>query len=85
MQHECNTRQGRRAMKNAIILFLAVALIFTCDRLVRVENQRYALSVGMCPSRLPGLGPVDLECIRTTRAIRRRLTGVCYTQNGRAS
>ena len=34
-------------MKLAVVLLTVLAL-FLADRLVRVENQRYALMVGMC-------------------------------------
>ena len=36
-------------MKNVAIVLLLLALLFIADRLVRIENQRYALFVGMCP------------------------------------
>ncbi len=44
----------------AVVLIALVA--FLSYRLAAVENQRYALSVGMCPGRL-GLNLPDLECL----------------------
>lgn len=38
---------GGGEMKLALVLLTVLAL-FLADRLVRVENQRYALLVGMC-------------------------------------
>jgi hypothetical protein len=35
-------------MKNLTILALLLALLFMADRLVRTENQYYALLVGSC-------------------------------------
>jgi hypothetical protein len=37
-------------MKNIAILVLLLAVLFISDRLVRIENQRYALMIGSCPS-----------------------------------
>lgn len=41
---------------------LATLLLWISAALVRVENQRYALSVGMCSSAPPLPGP-DLRCL----------------------
>ena len=37
-------------MKNAIIGILILLIIYLCAVIVRVENQRYAMSIGMCYS-----------------------------------
>jgi hypothetical protein len=37
-------------MKSIAILVLLLAVLFISDRLVRIENQRYALMIGSCPS-----------------------------------
>lgn len=55
-------------MRTFIIFVLIAALVFVSDRLVRIENQRYALIVGMCQrdgERLPvGL---DRECLQAVQ------------------
>lgn len=48
--------------KNFIIGVLVLAVLTLGSALVRVGNQRYALSTGMCPGSAPGLPP-DLKCI----------------------
>ncbi|MGK7871501.1 hypothetical protein [Falsiroseomonas sp. E2-1-a20] len=48
----------------ALIFVLSGLLIFVAARLVRVENQRYALLTGMCRSSLDVRLP-DLRCLRT--------------------
>jgi len=49
-------------LKNALIVALALTVGIFAARLVHVENQRYALIVGMC--RGPNLVP-DLSCLET--------------------
>jgi hypothetical protein len=51
--------------KNFIIGVLAVAVLVLGSALVRVENQRYALSLGMCPGPAAGVPP-DLACVSKT-------------------
>lgn len=41
---------------------LAVMLLWAGNSLIRVENQRYALTVGMCAPRPPHPVP-DMECL----------------------
>lgn len=48
--------------KNFIIGVLVVAVLVLGSALVRVENQRYALSLGMCPGQAASMPP-DLTCI----------------------
>lgn len=51
-------------MKTLLIVVLASLLVFVSARLVRVENQRYALQSGMC--RLAGAPMVpDLRFLQT--------------------
>lgn len=53
-----------RALKTVLIVVLAGLLVFVTARLVRVENQRYALLVVMC--RLADAPQVpDLRCLKT--------------------
>jgi len=53
-------------MKNQLPLAIAIAIIiWLCVTLVRVENQRYAMQVGMCQNVTLGL--TDLECIKKTQ------------------
>jgi hypothetical protein len=42
--------------------FLAVMLLWVSASLVRVENQRYALTTGMCAPRPPHPVP-DMTCL----------------------
>lgn len=51
--------------KNIIVAVLLVALVLVTHALVRVENQRYALSLGMCPSTDPAFPLPDLKCLAT--------------------
>lgn len=46
---------------------LAVVLFWACASLVRVENQRYALTVGMCAPRPPHPVP-DMSCLEKVQA-----------------
>ena len=55
-------------MKNAVIVVLLLFCGYLADRLVRAENQRYALSIGMCaegPMQAAGLP--DLKCLSTVQ------------------
>lgn len=57
--------EQERRMKVALLV-LALALAFVSDRLVRTENQRYALIIGMCPGRTGLLADsVCLERVQT--------------------
>lgn len=49
-------------MRNIIILILFGALIFVSYRLAHVENQRYALTLNMCPSKTFAEIP-DFKCL----------------------
>lgn len=49
-------------VKNVIIGVLVLAVLVLGSALIRVENQRYALSLGMCPGLAAGVPP-DLVCI----------------------
>ncbi|MGU3538882.1 hypothetical protein [Methylobacterium sp. A54F] len=53
-------------MKNAAIFALAVLAVFLAYRLTEVENQRYALTLSMCPGR-NGAPVPDLACLRTVQ------------------
>jgi len=49
-------------MKRTVALTIAVILVvWLSAALVRAENERYALTVGMCRA---AAGQVDLECLR---------------------
>jgi len=48
-----------------VFLALSVALVvWMGSALARVENERYALSIGMCWSEM---GAADLQCLRTVQ------------------
>ena len=49
-------------VKNILVVTLLFALMFTSWRLAEVENQRYALMLGMCPDKR-GLQLPDLKCL----------------------
>jgi hypothetical protein len=51
-------------MKTFLIVILASAVLFLADRVVREENQRYALWLGMCRDRD---GMTSEECLGTTQ------------------
>lgn len=51
-------------MRNLLIIVLAAGLALSCYRLVLVENQRYALLVGMCRNQSAPLLP-DIQCLKT--------------------
>jgi hypothetical protein len=53
-------------MKNALIVVLAGLLVFAAVRLVEIENQRYAMLVGMCPGKLDPSLP-DPQCLQTVQ------------------
>lgn len=61
-------------MKNGLIVVLAVAVVFLSDRLVREENQRYALLLGMCPPKDAARLLVNFDCLDAvqTRTLKRR-------------
>ena len=48
--------------KDVLIIALLAAIVWLCSALVRVENQRYALMIGMC--REPTSGVADWKCLR---------------------
>ena len=56
-------------MKNIIILVLATLVAFLADRVVRLENQRYAMEIGMCAraSYPGGLQLPDPKCLETVQ------------------
>jgi hypothetical protein len=49
-------------MRSLLIIALSAALAFTCHRLAEIENQRYALLLGMCHQQ-DSATPYDFECI----------------------
>ena len=48
--------------KNVAIVVLAIAALILGASLVRVENQRYAMSIGMCATKEPPRLP-DWKCL----------------------
>ena len=51
-------------MKSVIIIVLLVMCGYLADRLVRTENQRYALFLNMCEEqRFPELDLPDFKCL----------------------
>lgn len=44
----CDAPKGRHWMKSAAIVVLILISAFLADRVVRIENQRDALYVGLC-------------------------------------
>ncbi len=58
------TRKDDRMTWKVTSALLAALLLWTCAALVRVENQLYALQVGMCPAITP-LPVPDLKCLKS--------------------
>ena len=52
-------------MKNVAIGVLAVLVVWLASALVRVENERYALTLGMCWDKQ--LGVADWRCLAKTQ------------------
>lgn len=52
-------------MKNAVIVVLALVVVFLADRLVRTENQRYALLVGVCKQPDPASPASAFQCLES--------------------
>ena len=50
-------------IRSAIIVVLLVAVAVLSDRVVREENQRYALEQGLCQSA----GQLDRDCLATVQ------------------
>ena len=53
-------------IKNALIAVLCVVVLVLSYRLARVENQRYALLIGMCSSSTSPI-IIDVKCLETVR------------------
>jgi hypothetical protein len=66
-------------MKNAVIAALVVAVLVLTYRLAEVENQRYALMVGLCSSRTP---TPDLKCLTTVQSRTSIVWHVFYALKG---
>lgn len=49
-------------MKNVLIAILLALVVFMAERIVWIENQRYALVLGMCPNTLP-VRITQIECL----------------------
>lgn len=47
--------------KNIAIAILCVTALYLCAVIIKLENQRYALSIGMCQDKSRGLP--DMACI----------------------
>lgn len=49
-------------MQRLLIVCLCAALLFVCYRLIEIENQRYALLLGVCLQEDPAT-LYDFECL----------------------
>ena len=49
-------------MRSVLIVALTAALVLTGWRLIEIENQRYALLLGMCHQQ-DSATPYDFECL----------------------
>jgi hypothetical protein len=58
---------GKRpaSMKELLIVVLAGLLVWVSSALIRVENERYALSLGMCPDAYEAGMKAHFDCIDT--------------------
>jgi hypothetical protein len=50
-------------MKSAVIAVMALLIIFLADRMVRLENQHYALRVGTCKQTDPANSKPFWDCL----------------------
>jgi hypothetical protein len=50
-----------------IIGVLLLVIVYMARTIVRIENQRYALSIGMCGNKTNRELPPDPECLRTVQ------------------
>lgn len=63
--------------KNIVIGFLLVSCIWLATIIVRIENQRYALVVGLCRDKaVPTL--TDLHCLATVETRSNKLWHLFY-------
>lgn len=49
-------------VRNITILFLMLTVAYLCAVIIRIENERYAMAIGMCFNKQ--LGVPDLSCVR---------------------
>jgi len=54
-------------MKNILILVLTAVVVWESAVIVRIENERYALLVGMCRNTMDPLLPPDMKCLSTVK------------------
>jgi hypothetical protein len=69
-------------MKNALIACLLLAVLLLTYRLAEVENQRYALIVGMCPSKDSVTNLPNLDCLAKVQTRTHMLWHVFYALKG---
>jgi len=53
--------------RDIVIVVLLVAITWLTIALVRVENQRYMMSIGGCPNQLGNGLPPNLDCVRNAQ------------------
>jgi len=64
-----------------IVLVICLALIvWLSSALVRVENERYAMSLGMCPQDVVLKVP-DLSCVKKTQTRTTWIAHIYYALN----
>jgi hypothetical protein len=54
-------------MRNVLIVVLLAMVCTLAAALVRVENQRYAMAIGMCGNKSDPRLPPDASCVANAR------------------
>jgi hypothetical protein len=67
-------------MKNAVIVILLLLLVWFGAALIRVENERYALFVGVCKQ---ANGLTDFTCLRTVETRTSHVWHIYYALTNR--
>lgn len=64
-----------------VVLVICLALIvWLSSALVRVENERYAMFIGMCSPDYPG-GPLSYKCLKSTETRTTWIAHIYYALN----
>lgn len=69
-------------IKNSIIVILIALILYMGHTLIRVENEREALIVGMCRNKLDPALPPDSGCLSTVETRTHWLWHLYYPLTG---
>lgn len=73
---EAKTTNGGNLKNRALIVVLSVVVFWLAFSLVRVENERYALQVGMCRDQATGL--TNTACLSSVQTRTSWLAHLAY-------